>query len=139
MANVVTTDYFREQVISGNVNLSGDSFAVAFMNNHVHSATEASLKAVHMWSEVSAYEASAVGYSATPLTATTISANSSNVVFWDGTDITWSSITLSPYGLVIYRISDGLIVGFIEFTSQQVAVNGSITVSWNVAGIMNVF
>jgi len=139
MANVVTTNYFREQVAGQNVSLSADAFAVALMNIHVQSASESTLKQVQTWSEVSAYEVSAAGYSAEPLSADTLSANTNNVVYWDGNNITWSSVTISPYGYTIYRISDGLVVGFVEFTTApQTTVNGDLTIQWNANGIMNI-
>ena len=135
----VTTNYYRQQSNVQNISLSGDDFAVALMDIHVQSATESSLKQVQLWSEVSAYEVSATSYSAAPLSADTVSANTSDVVYWDGVDLTWTGVTISPYGLTIYRISDGLVVGFIEFTDAPIdAVNGTISLSWNANGIMNI-
>lgn len=138
MANVVTTNYFRQQLSRGLVDLSATDYAVALMNIYVQSATETTLKAISAWAEVSAYEASAVGYSATPITSQTVSAVGNNIV-WDGANITWSSITSSPYGYAIYKISNGLLVGFVEFTSAPLtAVNGDITITWNANGIANI-
>lgn len=139
MARVVTTNYFRKMMATQQVDLSGDSFAVAFMGIHVNSADTSALKQVSAWSDVSAYEASAVGYSAANITSPSVSIIDGNIVSWDGTDITWSNITLSPYGYAIYRISDGLVVGFVEFNSGQInAVNGSITIQWNAGGIAQI-
>jgi hypothetical protein len=135
----VTTNLYRTKSAAQEVSLSGDSWAVALMNAHVSSASEATLKQTNYWSEVSGFEVSGGTYSAMPLSAETLSANISDVVFWDGENITWNDVTVSPYGLTIYRISDGLLVGFVEFSSQAVAINGSITLAWNSAGIMNIF
>lgn len=134
----VTTNQYRKHVNAGNISLSADSFAVALMGQHVSSATEAVLKQVESWSEVSAYEVTGTSYSAVELSASTLSANSSDVVLWDGTDSTWSNVTVTPYGIAIYKISDGLVVGFVEFNNAVTAVNGTVTVSWNTNGIMNI-
>ena len=109
------------------------------MNEYVSSSSEATLKQVSAWADVSAYEASATSYSAVALTAPTISATVNNVVYWDGTNITWSSVTLSAAGHTVYRPSDGLVVGFVEYPEILEAVNGDITIAWNDNGIMNIF
>lgn len=140
MANIVTTNNFRQLLASQQISLSGDAFAVSLLNIHVQSASDATLRQTIYWSEVSVYEASAVGYSAMPLTASTIATNTSDSVYWDGTNIVWSTVTLSPYGYCIYRISDGIIVGFVEFDSAPlIAINGSISIVWNDGGIMDIF
>lgn len=137
--NIVTTNYFRELMATQQVDLSGDNFAIALMGIHVQSATAAQLRSVSAWSDVSAYEASAVGYSATSLQSLTVSAINNSVVSWDGNNVTWNNITLSPYGYAIYRVDDGMVLGFVEFTSAPIeAVNGSITIQWNVNGIANI-
>lgn len=136
----VTTNYYRKQSSFKEVSLSADAFAVALMGQFVTSSTEAELKQIETYSEISAYEVASSTYSAMPLSADTVSANSSDVVFWDGVNLTWTSVTVSPYGLAIYRISDGLVVGFIEFDDAPiVAVNGTISLNWNANGIMNIF
>ena len=132
----VTTNYFRQELAAGNVNLSGDTFAVALMDGYI-SATNTILKAQSAWSDVSAYESSSVGYSAIELSAGDLYTNDSKIC-WNGTDISWSNITNSPYGLTIYRINDGLVIGFIDFGEQKIAVNGSITIQWNENGIANI-
>jgi hypothetical protein len=136
----VTTNYYRKQSAFKEVSLSADAFAVALMGQLVTSSTEAELKQLSAYSEISAYEVTGATYSAMPLSADTVSANSSDVVFWDGVNLTWTSVTVSPYGLAIYRISDGLVVGFIEFDDAPIiAVNGTISLNWNANGIMNIF
>ena len=133
----VTTNYFRQELAAGNVNLSGDTFNVALMNNYVLTSTD-TLKAQSAWSDVSANESSSVGYNAITLTAGNLYINNSNALCWSGTNISWSNITNSPYGLCIYRPSNGLVVGFIDFGEQKIAVNGSITIRWNEGGIAQI-
>jgi len=136
----VTTNLYRQESAGGNVSLSGDSFNVSLMDSYVSATDTSALKHVNYWSEVSANEVSGATYSAMALSADTLSANSSDVVYWDGVNLTWTGVTVSPYGLAIYRPSDNLVVGFVEFDNAPiVAVNGSITISWNPAGIMNIF
>ena len=135
----VTTNYFRQELAAGNVNLSGaDTFAVALMSDYVKDSLINTLKAQSAWSDVSAYESSSVGYSAKELPADVIKVLNNSIVSWSGTNISWNNISNEPYGLAIYRINDGLVVGFIDFGEQKIAVNGSITIQWNVNGIANI-
>jgi hypothetical protein len=131
----VTTNYFRRELAGGNITLSADAFKVSLMNNIVSSAT--GLQSINTWAQVSANEVSATSYSAVDLTAGTLTIVG-NTVKWDGTDVSWSNVTLSAKGLSIYRSNDGLVVGFIEFPSTETAVNGAITIAWNANGIMNI-
>jgi len=135
----VTTNIYRRNVNAGLINLSANSFAVALLNGFATSGSSDIMKQVTNYSEISAFEVSGTGYSALPLSASTLSANSSQVVFWDGNDIIWNNVTINTYGLAIYRLSDGLVVGFIDFGELKQAVNGSISLSWNSNGIMNIF
>jgi hypothetical protein len=135
----VTTNYFRKLTAGQSVSLSSDSFAVALMGQFVTSSTEAELKGINTYSEITAYEVDGTGYSATTLSAETISANSSDVVYWDGVDVSWTNVTVTAYGMTIYRLSDGLVVGFVEFDdAPKTAVNGTVSLTWNAAGIMNI-
>jgi len=134
----VTTNYFRQELSVGNINLSGDDFAVALMNEYVSSSSEETLKSVSAWSEVSAFENSAVGYSAAPISSDSISVITGNIISWDGININWSSVTLSAAGHTVIRVSDGLVVGFVQYPSVVESVNGDITLQWNANGIMNI-
>lgn len=139
MPTVVTNDFRRLMATSG-INVSADNYMVALMDIHVQSATAATLKQSSDWTSVSANEVSGTGYSAKTLTAQTVSANSGDVVYWDGSDVTWDDVTVSPYGCAIYRTSDNLVVGYIEFTdAPKIAVNGTISIQWNANGIMNIY
>ena len=136
----VTTNYFRDQLAKGNINLSGDTYFVSLMDEFVTTAisTIDQLKAQSAWGDISAaHENSAANYSAAEIVGVPISTTTGNIVKWDGADITWSSVTLSAAGHCLYR-SDGLIVGFVEYSSIADAVNGDITIQWNAGGIMNI-
>lgn len=140
----VTTNYFRQELAAGNVNLSGDTFAVALMN-YIVTANELDLKyQMSSWNSggvygpVSAFESSSVGYSAITLSNTGLTLLNWQNISWSGTNISWSNITNSPYGLCIYRLSDGLVVGFIDFGEQKEVVNGTLTIEWNTGGIAQI-
>ena len=149
----VTTSYFRQELAAGHVNLSGDTFAVALMNYIVRNASELELKyqlsnwytkgGSGVWSATSAFESSSVGYSAITLTANSLILNNFSKISWSGTNISWSNITTKshpyePYGLCIYRPSDGLVVGFIDFGEPKEVVNGALTIEWNTGGIAQI-
>jgi len=137
--NVVTTNYFRQLVVTKEINLSSDTFKVALMDIYVQSASVSALKQITNWSQVSAHEVSSTGYSALTLTAANISATTSNIICWKGSNLNWPSVTLNTYGYSIYRTSDNMVVGFVEFsTTPVIAVNGAITIQWNTNGIMNI-
>ena len=135
----VTTNYFRQELSVGNISLSGDDWAVALMNEYVSSSTNSVLKAQSAWSDVSAYENSATSYSASGILSDSVSAITGNIISWDGANITWTGITLSAAGHTVYRVSDGLVVGFVEYPDVVEAVNGNLTISWNANGIMNIY
>ncbi|MFW6247184.1 MAG: hypothetical protein ACOC22_03380 [bacterium] len=138
MPTVVTND-FRKLMATDGVNLSADTYKVALMDDFVTSVAE-TLKQSSDWTSVSANEVSGTGYSAATLIAPTVSVNSSDVVYWDGSNITWDNVTVSPYGCAIYRTNDNLVVGYIEFTdAPKIAVNGTIAIQWNENGIMNIY
>ena len=136
----VTTNYFRQELAAGHVNLSGaDTFAVALMSAYVSASSINTLKAQSAWSDVSANESSSVGYNAITLTAGNLYINDSiNALCWSGTNISWNNISNEPYGLVIYRINDGLVVGFIDFGGPKEVVNGTLTIEWNTGGIAQI-
>jgi len=140
MANkVVTTNYFRELMAKKQIDLINDTFAIALMGEYISITDTSILQSIINWSEVSAYEVTAVGYNSVSLTSPTISLINESVISWDGDNIVWSGVTLNSYGYTIYRVSDGIVVGFVEFTNSPIiTVNGSITIQWNSNGIMNI-
>jgi hypothetical protein len=149
MATVVT-NAFRQAMATSGVNLSADNFVVALMDSWVIEVDVGSLKQNYgSWATtISAHEVSGTGYSAIPLTAPIVSATGwpgkphpeGEIVYWKGNNLTWNNITVRSYGIAIYRPSDNLVVGYISFGyTEVVVVNGSLTVQWDPAGIMNIF
>ncbi len=136
-AFTITTLEFKKQMAGGTYNLSGGGLAVALYDNIFENN---SLYNYPNFSDLSSDEVtdSLGNYSALPLTATTID-NTDNIVKWDGNDVTWNNISVSAYGYSIYRISDGLVIGYVSFDEPKVTVNGSLTIAWNDNGIMNIF
>ena len=134
----VSTTYFRQQLSTGNINLSGDTFFVSLMNNYVNSSSINSLKSVSAWNQISAFEVSGNGYSSSALSNKTVSASTDGTIIqWDASDLTWSNVTISPWGLSI-RKNNNVVVGFIDFGSEQDAINGNLTVQFNTLGIGNI-
>ena len=139
MPNIVTTNNFRELAITSGVNLSLDTFAVSLMDIYVQSATVTTLKEITNWSQVSAHEVTGTGYSRQTITIPTITEDN-DIVRWNASNVNWNNVSVSTYGYTIYRISDGMVLGFVEFnTTPQVANNGSLTIQWNTSGILNIF
>jgi hypothetical protein len=118
-----------------NVNLSADTFTLALMGNYVKNTPLTDLLSATNWSEVSAYEVSGNNYSSVTLSGLDII--NSNGVYWDGDNLSWSNVSVEVYGCCFYRSSDGLIVGFMEFSNTPIiAVNGLFSIIWNDGGIM---
>lgn len=137
----VVTNEFKLQEGGQNVSVSGDTWIASLMNEHVNSANSDVLKDYTNWfTEVSAYEASGTGYtSGVELSSVgwfTAPTDSVNIQRLSAADIYWSNVSIVAYGVAIWRQSDGLVMGFIDF-GQQIASNSNFTVNWNSNGILN--
>jgi hypothetical protein len=132
----VTTNYFRE---SESISLSGDTWIVSLMDNHINSATNDVLKNYSLWTEVSVHEVVGTGYvSGAPLQNVTIDTNDvTNTIFMDADDITFTTVTISTYGCCIWRLADGLIMGFVDFGQMEISQNSNFQIIWNANGILN--
>lgn len=133
----VTTNYFRQEET---ISLSGDTWIVSLMNNHVNSASNDTLRGYSFWSDVSEYEALGTGYiSCSPLQNVDININGeTNTVIMDADDITFTTLTISTYGCCIWRLTDELIMGFVDFGKMEVSQNANFQIIWNVNGILNI-
>ena len=136
----VTTNYFKLQEGGQNVSISGDTWIASPMNNHVNSATADTLRDYELWSEVSAYEASGTGYTsgATLANVGWVTNDTSNTQIMSADDISFSNVTLTVYGVTVWRQSDGLIMGFIDFGATPTSsLNANLNIAWNSSGILN--
>jgi hypothetical protein len=135
----VTTNNYRNIDSDLVVSLSGaDTWIVSLMDQYVNSASTDTLKAVVNWSSISAYEASGTGYtSGAELQNIVLSANG-NTIYMDADDLTFTNLSVETYGICIRRLSDGLIMGFIDFGDTPITSSlGNIVINWNSGGILN--
>jgi len=136
--SVIITNVAKETMLSA---VSGSDLKAALMGSGMSTETSAQ-RAYTNWSEISGYEASGTGYTAGGVNLSGTSAYFTNyppvdAAWFDGESITWAAVTLSAYGMVIYRETNGLVVEVISFTSAPLIVNnGSFSVSWSTNHIM---
>lgn len=98
------------------------------------------------WDDVSANEVSGTGYTAGGLTLAgkTITYDSANnVVILDANDAVWSSSTITARYAVIYddagaTSSQKVLIGYVDFGSDQSSTNGNFTVTWDATGIARI-
>ena len=133
----VVTDYFKLEEGRQNIDLSGgDVWNCSLVNEEV-SATAISLKGQQLWSSISGtYEASGAGYAYSALPNPGWYDGGSQIQILSADDMTWTNVTIESYGVCIWRASDGLIMGFIDY-GLNTASNGNFTINWNTKGIFN--
>ena len=95
------------------------------------------------WSQVSASEATGTGYTAGGATlggktATYDAAN--NVTILDAEDVTWANSTITARYAVIYddagaTAADKVLLGYVDFGTNQASTNGNFTITWDASGI----
>ena len=135
----VTTNIFRQSLALETITLSADTFTIALMYNYIPDNTSSTLKKITNWSQVSSYEALGTNYTAADLSGSSVgTVTATDTVYWDGNNITWNNITTTTDGLCVYRSSDGLVVGFVEFSQDYAPVNGTFSIGWNTLGLMNI-
>lgn len=96
--------------------------------------------------DVVSHEVSGTGYTAggatlASKTATYDSAN--NYVILDAADVTWGSSTITARYAVVYdnagaTNADKVLVGYVDFGSNQSSTNGNFTITWDANGIVRV-
>ena len=133
----VVTNHFKFQEGGENISLSGDTWICSLMGTYVSASSIDTLKDIENWSEVSAYEASGTGYvSGTDLTNLSwYNDDTNNIQRLSADSVTFSTITILSNGVCIWRLSDGLVMGFIDYGSNS-SSNGNFTVNWNSGGIL---
>ena len=134
----VVTNEFKFQEGGQNVSVSGDTWICSLMDNIVTSA-ENTLKDYSYWSEVSGSEVSGTGYtSGSELTSMGWFTNdTSNIQKLSAADLVFPTVSVSATGTCIWRESDGLIMGFVDFGSAQISSNANFSITWNTNGILN--
>lgn len=98
------------------------------------------------WDDVVANEVSGTGYTAggQALTSKSVSYDSaSNVIVLDAADAVWSSSTITARYAVIYddagaTTAQKVLLGYIDFGSDQSSTNGNFTVTFDSTGIVRI-
>lgn len=90
-------------------------------------------------------EVSGTGYTAAGalLTTTTVSTVSGGIVMWDADDLTWSTATITAYGVLLYEdarttpVADQGILA-VYFGGAVTSTAGLFTVQWSANGIWRI-
>lgn len=98
------------------------------------------------WDDVAANEVSGTGYTAGGLTLAGKTAtydSATNVNILDANDAVWASSTITARYAVVYDDSGAtnaqkVLVGYVDFGSDQSSTNGNFTVTWDATGIVRI-
>lgn len=64
-----------------------------------------------------------------------------DVAYCDAADVTWANTSLTASGAVIYQSGStaalNYLIAWLDFGGNKTSSNGSFTISWNTAGIIN--
>jgi hypothetical protein len=98
------------------------------------------------WDDVVANEISGTGYTAggQALASKTITYDSaSNVITLDAADTVWSNATVTARYAVIYddagaTNSQKVLIGYLDFGSDQSSTNAAFTITWDATGIARI-
>lgn len=98
------------------------------------------------WDDVSSNEVSGTGYTSGGQSLSSKTATydgSTNVVILDAADSVWSASTITARYAVIYddagaTASQKVLVGYVDFGSDQSSTNGNFTVTWDATGIVRI-
>lgn len=96
------------------------------------------------WADVSANEVTGTGYTAggQGLTGKTKAYDAANNrITMDAADVTWSTSTITARYAVIYDntpTTNKPLLAYVDFGADQSSTNGSFTIQWDAAGILEV-
>ena len=66
---------------------------------------------------------------------------SSHVGYFDAADVVWTTTTITASGAVVYQSgatpATSYLIAWVDFGANYTSSNGSFTISWNTAGIVN--
>lgn len=133
---------FLLKALNKEVDWDSDTIKVAL----VSSAYTPNQDSHDYWDDVSANEVSGTGYTAggAALTSKTATYDSgTNVVILDAADTVWASSTITARYAVVYDDSGAtnaqkVLVGYVDFGSDQSSTNGNFTVTWDATGIARI-
>jgi hypothetical protein len=133
---------FIQKALNKEVDWDSDTIKVALLtssytpNQDVHD----------YFDDVVANEVTGVGYTAggeTLASKTSTYDGSTNVLILDAADVTWSASTITAQYAVVYDASgatdaDKVLIGYVDFGSNQSSSNGNFTITWDATGIVRV-
>lgn len=133
---------FLVKALNKEVDYDTDTIKIAL----VSSAYTPNQDAHDYWDDVSTNEVSGTGYTAggATLTSKTVSYDSgSNVIVLDAADAVWAASTITARYAVIYddagaAAAQKVLVGYIDFGSDQSSTNGNFTVTFDATGIVRI-
>lgn len=135
MANLVYNS-FKQGLLAGSFNLTAtNAIKVAL----VTSGYTPSIDNDSLFTDVTD-EVTGIGYSAggKALSNVTITQNNTtDLGYLDADDVTWTTSSLTARAAVLYQVSDGKLICYIDFGSDKISQIGSFTIQWNTSGIIN--
>lgn len=131
---------FLAKALNKEVDWDSDTIKVAL----VSSAYTPNQDSHDYFDDVVANEVTGAGYTAggATLTGKTITYDgASNVVVLDANDVVWASSTVTARYAVVYDDSGAtnaqkVLIGYVDFGSDQSSTNGNFTVTWDATGIV---
>lgn len=136
MADVIYTS-FKRDIMNGAIDLDTDTIKVMLVTSSY------TVSAAHTKRSDITNEVSGTGYTAGGATigSPTVTNVSTNGVF-DGSDVAWTTSTITARGAVLYKSRGGAssadeLICYLDFGTDKVSTAGTFTISWNASGILN--
>lgn len=133
---------FLAKALNKEVDYDTDTIKVALVN----SSYTPNQDTHDYWDDVSTHQVSGTGYTAGGVTLTnkTVTYDSANnVIILDADDAVWPNSTITARYAVIYNDSGAtaaqkVLLGYVDFGSDQSSTNGNFTVTWDATGIVRI-
>jgi len=138
MADVVYNS-FKSNIMNGSIDLDTDTIKVALVTSSYTPNADTHQDFADVTNEVTGTGYTAGGETLANTAVTTDTTDDEGV--FDADDVTWSASTITARGAVIYKdtgsAATSLLIGFIDFTSDQASTAGDFTIQWGSEGILN--
>jgi hypothetical protein len=137
MASVVYNN-FKAAVMGGSFNLSAadpSGYNLALMSGYTPDVDVET-----KYSDVSSFETTGTGYTTggQELSGMTLSADNTNDRgVWDALDVTFSTSTINSDGALLYKVSGGNLICYIDFGAFKSSSAGDFKIAWNENGILS--
>lgn len=127
------------RAMNGEVDYDSDTIKVALLSSSYTPDQDNH----QTWSQVKGAEVSGTGYTAggATLGGKTVNYDApNNVTVLDAEDVTWSNSTITARYAVIYddagaTDADKVLMGYVDFGTDQASTNGNFTITWDAGGI----